>query len=171
MKIETAAKNDINTIYELYEMATSYQKTVSNKQWEGFEQTLIENEIGENRLWKICYDNQIVCVFSINFNDKLFWGERDQKPSIYIHRIALNSNFRGQSIMTKIIDWAKKYCVQNEKQFIRIDTWGENTKLIDYYLKCGFKHIDTVDLDNTIGLPVHYKGKLALLEMPIKEHK
>lgn len=48
-----------------------------------------------------------------------------------------------------------------------MDTWGENTKLIDYYKKCGFEHINTIDLDNTNGLPAHYKGKLALFEMKI----
>jgi|688.fasta_scaffold299550_2 RimJ/RimL family protein N-acetyltransferase len=167
MKIENANKNDIKKIFELYEMATAYQKTVSDKQWEGFELTLIENEIEEKRLWKICNENHFICVFSINFNDKLFWGEKDKQPSIYIHRISLNSNFRGQSIMTKIIDWAVNYGNENEKQFIRIDTWGGNAKLIDYYKKCGFQHIDTIDLDNTFGLPSHYKGKLALLEMKI----
>jgi ribosomal protein S18 acetylase RimI-like enzyme len=169
MNIKTANKNDIVKIYELYEMATAYQKTVSDKQWEGFEQALIEKEIEENRLWKIYNDNQFLCVFSINFNDKLFWGEKDKQPSIYIHRIALNTNFKGLSIMTKIIYWAKSYCVENEKQFIRMDTWGENTKLIDYYKKCGFEHIETIDLGNTTGLPSHYKGKLALLEMKINE--
>jgi hypothetical protein len=50
-----------------------------------------------------------------------------------------------------------------------MDTWGENTKLIDYYKKCGFEHIETIDLGNTTGLPSHYKGKLALLEMKINE--
>ena len=150
-------------------MATEYQKTVSNKQWEGFEQSLIEKEIEEARLWKICNENKILCVFSINFSDKQFWGENDNQPSIYIHRIALNTDFKGQSMMLKIIDWAKKYCQENGKQFIRMDTWGENDKLINYYIKCGFKHIKTIDLDNTIGLPTHYKGKLALLEMTINE--
>jgi RimJ/RimL family protein N-acetyltransferase len=167
MKFEIALNLDITQIYELYDMATAFQKSVFEKQWEGFEQSLIEKEIKENRLWKMCIDGQIVCVFSINFNDHLFWGEKDNEPSIYIHRIALNNNFRGQSIMIKIIEWAKKYCKENGKQFIRMDTWGENTKLIDYYKKCGFEHINTIDLDNTNGLPAHYKGKLALFEMKI----
>lgn len=170
MTIDTANKYDIKNIYELYEMATAFQKTVFEKQWEGFEQSLIEKEIDENRLWKIYKDNEIVCVFTINFTDKLFWGEKDNQPSIYIHRIALNDNFRGQNVMSKIIDWAKKYCFENEKQFIRMDTWGGNTKLIDYYKKCGFEHIKTIDLDDTKGLPLHYKGKLALLEMSVNEN-
>jgi len=171
MTVEIANKNDIKEIYELYEMASAYQKTVSDKQWEGFERTLIEKEIEENRLWKIGNGNQMLCVFSINFSDKQFWGERDNQPSIYIHRIALNTNFKGQSMMRTIIDWAKNYCEENQKQFIRMDTWGENEKLINYYKKCGFKHLNTIDLDNTKGLPSHYKGKLALLEMSLNKPK
>lgn len=169
MTIDTAKRNDIKQIYKLYEMATVYQKTVSDKQWEGFEQTLIEREIEECRLWKICDYSQMLCVFSINFSDEQFWGEKDKQPSIYIHRIALNTNFKGLSIMTKIIEWAKKYCQENGKQFIRMDTWGENDKLINYYKKCGFNHLNTIDLDYSKGLPSHYKGKLALLEMSLDE--
>lgn len=169
MKIETANKNDIEKIYELYDMAIDFQRTVFEKQWEGFEQSLIEKEIKENRLWKISKDEQIVCIYSINFNDHFLWGEKDKQPSIYLHRIALNNNFRGLSMMAKIIDWAKKYCKENEKQFIRMDTWAENTKLIEYYKKCGFKHIDTIGSYDTEGLPAHYKGKLALLEIAVSE--
>lgn len=115
MKIETAHSLDITQIYELYDMATAYQKSVFEKQWEGFEQSLIKKEIEENRLWKMCNGGQIVCVFSINFNDQLFWGEKDKEPSIYIHRIALNNNFRGQSVMTKIIEWAKNIVKKTER--------------------------------------------------------
>ena len=136
MTVEIANKNDIKEIYELYEMATAYQKTVSDKQWEGFERTLIEKEIEENRLWKIGNGNQMLCVFSINYSDKQFWGERDNQPSIYIHRTALNTNFKGQSMMITIIDWAKNYCEENQKQFIRMDTWGENEKLINALRNC-----------------------------------
>ena len=46
---------------------------------------------------------------------------------------------------------------------------SENEKLINYYKKCGFKHLNTIDLDNTKGLPSHYKGKLALLEMSLNK--
>jgi ribosomal protein S18 acetylase RimI-like enzyme len=167
MNIVTANTNDIKAIYDLYDMATAYQQTVFDKQWEGFEPTLIQQEINEKRLWKITRDEQIVCVFSLNFNDELFWKEKDKEPSIYIHRIALDNAFRGQSIMKTIIEWAKLYCRNHNKQFIRMDTWGENNRLIDYYKKCGFTHTETIDLDNTAGLPSHYKGKLALLEMSV----
>ena len=52
MKFEIGHNLDITQIYELYDMATAFQKSVFEKQWEGFEQSLIEKEIEENRLWK-----------------------------------------------------------------------------------------------------------------------
>ena len=70
-------------------------------------------------------------------------------------------------LKTKIIEWAREYCAINEKQFIRMDTWGDNQKLINYYVKCGFKFIGIVPLENTEGLPSHYKGSLALFEIKL----
>jgi RimJ/RimL family protein N-acetyltransferase len=52
-------------------------------------------------------------------------------------------------------------------EYIRLDTWGDNPKLIAYYEKCGFTYLKTIDLDNTQGLPAHYKGVLALLEIKV----
>jgi ribosomal protein S18 acetylase RimI-like enzyme len=167
MNIQNAHNEDIKSIFELYDMATEYQKTVYDRHWEGFELGLIQKEIEDKRLWKISVNETIFCVFSINYNDSLFWGEKGNQPSIYMHRIALHNEYRGQSVMKIIIDWAVKYCINNKKQYFRMDTWGENTKLIDYYKKCGFTHINTINLNNTKGFPKHYKGKLALLEMKI----
>ena len=71
--------------------------------------------------------------------------------------------------MNDIIHWTKMYCKTHQKDFIRLDTWGDNQKLIDYYSKCGFEFLEIISLNgaNTVGLPVHYKGTLALFEIAI----
>jgi predicted acetyltransferase len=158
---------DIDTIFDLYDDAIDYQKKVFHKQWEGFERSLIETEISEKRQWKIVMNDEVACIFALTFSDVLFWKEKDKQPSIYIHRIVTNPKFRGAAFVRLIIEWAKGYCAVNNKQFIRMDTWGDNPKLIDYYVKCGFNYLETVDLDNTEGLPSHYKGSLALFEIKV----
>ena len=57
----------------------------------------------------------------------------------------------------------------NGKEFIRMDTWGDNPKLINYYINCGFSYIETIILDDIEGLPTHYKKNetLALLELKV----
>jgi ribosomal protein S18 acetylase RimI-like enzyme len=165
--ITNSTIEDINTIFSLYDAAVTYQKTVFNKQWEGFERSLIETEIKENRQWKMLIDGEVACIFVLTFNDALFWKEKDKQPSIYIHRIVTNPKFRGGYFVNDIIIWAKAYCKANQKDFIRLDTWGDNPKLIAYYVKCGFTFLEIIDLDNTEGLPKHYKGTLALFEMVV----
>jgi ribosomal protein S18 acetylase RimI-like enzyme len=167
MQVLNSTIEDIDRIFELYDEAIDYQKKVFHKQWEGFDRSLVEKEILENRQWKIIIDDEVACIFVLTYSDALFWKEKDEQPSIYIHRIVTNPKFRGASFVLAIIEWARVFCTLNNKQFIRMDTWGDNEKLIDYYVKCGFKFIGIVPLDNTEGLPSHYKGTLALFEIQL----
>lgn len=168
MEIKNSQIEDLETIFRLYDHAIAYQKTVFNKHWQGFEQDLIETEIRENRQWKIIIDNEVACIFAITFNDAVIWKEKDAQPSIYIHRIVTNPEFRGVGFVEKIIDWAKEYCLAQGKMFVRLDTWGDNPKLIDYYIKCGFDYVETIKMENTEGLPAHYNAvTLALFEIKV----
>jgi hypothetical protein len=56
----------------------------------------------------------------------------------------------------KIVEWAKIYTKENQKHFIRMDTVGDNSGLINYYTKCGFDFLGLLRLKNTEGLPAHY---------------
>jgi RimJ/RimL family protein N-acetyltransferase len=170
MQIKNSKIEDIDTIFDLYDKAVAYQKTVFHRHWKGFDRAFIETEIQENRQFKIVIDNEVACIFAITFND-IFWNERNEQPSIFIHRIVTNPQFRGANFVNNIIDWAKQYCLSNDKKYIRMDTWGDNPKLIDYYMRCGFTYLETIDLENAEGLetlPLHYQGlTLALFEIVV----
>jgi len=159
---------DIDTIFSLYDDAVAYQKTVFNKHWQEFERSLIEREIAEGRQWKIVKGNDVVCIFAIDFNDALIWGAKDLQPSVYLHRIVTNPDFRGNNFIQDIITWSVHFGKSNDKEFVRMDTWGDNPPLIAYYVKSGFQHtgFTTPEISNT--LPKHYEGiTLALFEIPI----
>jgi ribosomal protein S18 acetylase RimI-like enzyme len=158
---------DLDLIFTFYDLATAFQKTVSAKHWLGFDRQMVEQEIRENRQWKLMLAGKVAGIFATTFNDVQFWGEKDQQPSIYIHRIVTHPDFRGRSLVRGIIHWAKQFAIENDKQFIRMDTWGDNDKLIAYYQRLGFAYIDTIDLDQTVGLPKHYTGPLALFEIAV----
>lgn len=167
MNIQNSTIEDIDTIFELYDKAIAFQKTVFNKTWEGFERSLIATEIAEKRQWKIVMDGEVACIFAVAFSDEAIWKERNKQPSIFIHRIVTNPKFRNQNLVLKIIDWARVFCQTNGLEFIRIDTWGDNPRLISYYEKCGFTFIDTIDISQAEGLPIHYRGLLARLEIKV----
>lgn len=168
MQILNSTIEDIDAIFELYDAAISFQKTKFNKHWQGFERSLVETEIKENRQWKIVIDGNIACIFAVTYEDVLIWGEKSNDPAIYIHRIVTNPTFRGNNFVIHIIHWAKEFCKYNNKQFIRMDTWGDNDALIQHYTKCGFSFLGLTTLQKSEGLPKHYEGAcLSLFEIEI----
>lgn len=170
--IKPAQIIDIDVVFKLYDEATDYQKTKFDKTWNGFERSLIEREINESRLFKILEAGTVACVFSIAFSDAMIWGEKDRDSSVYLHRIATNPAFRGKGYVLKIIKWAKKYAYENEINFVRLDTFGDNQRLIDYYVRCGFTFLGVINPQNTTGLPAHYKGiSLSLFEIEVLLNK
>lgn len=158
MKIELSTPEDIDTIFSLYDAGTRYQKSVAKKHWQGFERTLIEKEMQENRQWKIVEEDAIACVFAIAFSDPLIWKEKDKDPAVYLHRIATNPLFYGNGYVKHIIAWAKEYALRNGKSFIRMDTGSGNEKLNNYYVSCGFTYLGITEIGEADDLPSHYKG-------------
>lgn len=167
MQIVNSTAEDIALIFEFYDAAIEFQKQVFNKHWKGFDHDLVAQEINENRQWKILVDGQVACIFAITFNDPSIWGERDQDDAIYIHRIVTNPDFRGRHLVRQITEWAKEYTRSIGRQYVRMDTWGDNEKLRDYYQECGFQFLGVITPDPT-GLPKHYKGiTLSLFEIKL----
>lgn len=156
MTIQNSTINDIDEIFKLYKIATDFQKSKFFVHWPEFKRDLIETEIHENRQWKMMIDNQIACIWATTFSDPQIWGERDDDSAIYIHRIATNPAFRGNDFVARIVEWAEQHARENIKEYIRMDTIGENRGLIEHYKKCGFEYLGYFKLDSTEGLPEHY---------------
>ena len=133
MIIENSVMADAVEIARLYESARDLQKIKGAVCWPLFDKKLIETEITEGRQWKIVIDTQIACVWATTFSDPQIWEERNADASVYIHRIATNPIYRGQNLVKEIVRWAKVYAEKNEKEFIRLDTVGENKELIRHY--------------------------------------
>jgi GNAT superfamily N-acetyltransferase len=166
MQISNSTTADIEEIFRLYESATNFQKTKYILHWPKFETSLIENEIEEHRQWKITINGKTACVWAITFDDPQIWEERNADPSVYIHRIATNPEFKGQNMVATIVAWAKEYAKVNGKTYVRLDTVGKNESLINHYSKMGFTFLGLYDLKNTDQLPSHYHGNpVSLFEL------
>ncbi|MEO6612110.1 MAG: GNAT family N-acetyltransferase [Chitinophagaceae bacterium] len=168
MQIINSNMADIPVMLEFYDIAREYQKAKSLRHWQSFEPGLIEKEINEKRQWKIMEDDTIACIFMIAYEDPFIWGEKDKDPSVYIHRIVTHPAWRGRNYTAAIIEWAREHAKEKNKHFIRMDTWGDNPKLIDYYTKCGFNFLKIITPEETKHLPAHYSCiSLGLFEIPV----
>ncbi len=169
MNIQNSTSEDIPEIFRLYTRATDFQKTkFPENHWPKFKSEMIAKEVAENRQYKLVIQTEIACVWAIAFSDPQIWEDTDE-PSIYIHRIATNPDFRGHNFVKIIVDWATALAEKQHKQFIRMDTCGNNQGLINHYQKCGFNFLGVKQLKNTLNLPSHYhNADVCFFEIEIK---
>ena len=167
--IVNCVMSDLDEILSLYQSARELQTQKGMVVWPVFEKGLVEKEINEQRQWKLTMGNVIACNWAVTFSDKEIWGSKDRNDSIYIHRIATNPVFRGNRYIDRIVSWAKGYAKQKNKQFIRLDTLGNNTKLIEHYTSAGFQFLGMFELADTSNLPGHYQKEpnCCLFEMDL----
>ena len=73
-----------------------------------------------------------------------------------------------KNLVGRIINWAKAHAMEKDLQFLRMDTWGDNPALLNYYIKFGFELVRIVNPEDTSNLPAHYDCiSLGLLEMKL----
>lgn len=169
MKIVNALQSDIDTVMHLYDEAVAFQRTVFDKAWLGFDRERVATEITEKRLWKIIEADDVACIFVITYSDPILWGEHSHESAMYIHRIVTAPEFHGRGYVRKITAWALEHAREKSLRFIRMDTWGDNQKLLDYYQNCGFKFVGVTSPPDSPTLPDHYRGiSLALLEIDLE---
>lgn len=164
MTILNSTAADTPEIFRLYKIASAYQQVKGNVVvWPDFDPQLVKTEIEENRQWKMLIDGRLACVWATTFSDEQIWEERNADSAVYIHRIATDTDIRGQNLVGRIVDWAKDYARKNKLDYVRLDTLGDNTGLIKHYTRAGFTFLGIFDLKDTSGLPAHYQGMPACL--------
>lgn len=170
MNLQQCKQGDTDAILSLYAAARNFQREQKMVVWPHFERTFIEQEIREGRQWKLVVDDLIVCNWAITFEDAAIWEERDQHDAVYIHRICTHPHYRGNRYIDAIVHWAKGYAAQMGKRYVRLDTLGDNRKLIRHYTSAGFHFLGMFELANTATLPLHYQQEpnCCLFEIEVK---
>ena len=159
MTISNSTLDDIPEIFRLYKLATDFQKIAfPGNVWPEFDQDFIAAEVVENRQFKIVINEKIACVWAITYNDADIWEEKENNDAIYIHRIATNPEFRGNNFVQMISDWSKNFAKNKNKKFVRMDTCGQNDRLINHYKNCGFQFLGMKRLKECSELQAHYQN-------------
>ena len=170
IKIYNTTIKDLEIVLWLFEQAMKLQGKNDYKVWEGIDKSALQKDIEERLQYKIVEGNDILGIFSVQHSDPFIWRDRDKDDAIYLHRIVVNPNFKGQKLFQQVLNWAKQFAQQNNLKFVRMDTWADNIKIIDYYRSFGFEFIETYKTTNTQELPIQNRNlNVALLEMKLND--
>ena len=73
---------------------------------------------------------------------------------------------KAKDSLKKVLTWAKQFARQKNLKFVRMDTWADNEKIIDYYKSFGFEFIEYYKTTDAPELPIQNRNlNVALLEM------
>lgn len=164
-KIVHTGKEDLVFIYWLFEEAIAYQKRKGYKVWNGYDKEILQADVENSLQYKVTDGHRILCIFSVCYSDKVIWGELDRGDAVYLHRVVVNPNFKGEKQFEKIVDWTIAHAREKKLTYIRMDTWADNPNIIKYYKSFGFKVVGTSTTPDSEELPIQARNlSLALLE-------
>lgn len=159
---------DWETVIWFFDQAKQLQGKDGYKVWTHVDEDRLLEDIVKGLQFKIVRGNDILCLFSIQWSDPLIWRKRDQLDALYLHRIVRHPQFRGQRQFETILNWAIQLAKSRGLRFIRLDTWADNQKIIDYYESFGFSFIESYKTPDDAELPAQNRNLfVALLELPI----
>ena len=168
VQIVNTTIKDWETVLELFDEAMKLQGQKNYKVWDSIDFDGLKKDIQNNLQYKIVRDNTILCIFSVQFSDPHIWRDRDRNDAIYLHRIVVNPLHKGQNQFLKVLTWAQKFARSNNLDFIRMDTWADNQKIINYYRSFGFQFIENFKTPNAAELPIQNRNlNVALLEINV----
>ncbi|HEY3430532.1 MAG TPA: GNAT family N-acetyltransferase [Cyclobacteriaceae bacterium] len=160
-KVVNSELTDLKQIFDLFDQSIIYQEKHGYPSWRNYDQRAVVRDVESRNSYKIVADSKTAIVFSVCYTDKIIWREHDKGESIYLHRIVVNPEFKGQKLFGKILEWTIKHGREKGCKNIRMDTWSANPAIMKYYEGFGFRFIENYTTPDTEELPVHNR-KLAL---------
>ena len=170
--IVPAGKEDLPFIYRLFEEAIQFQKQNHYVGWKNYDKEYIQKDVENGLLFKMVREGAIACIFSVCYSDVLIWREKEKGDAIYLHRLVLNREFKGEKVFQSVLNWALFTAKEKGLAYIRMDTWAENEKLIHYYKNYGFQFVENYATADTEDLPLQHRNlNVALLELAVADTK
>ena len=172
-KIENTTESDLEFIFWLFEEAIAYQKRKNYNVWKNYDKDLLRSEVQNKTQYKIVINEKTTAlIFSVVYDDRLLWGEREKGDSIYLHRIVVNPEFKGHRLFGAALNWSIRHAESKGLKFIRMDTWADNANIIQYYKNYGFTFKGTRITPDSRELPIQHRAlHVALLELELNKAK
>jgi GNAT superfamily N-acetyltransferase len=166
MDIHCSKQSDIQLFRAFWNSAAAYQRARQLPEWGVFPEARISDEIKAGLHFSARMpDGALSGFFSIALSDEPIWGTAEQGDAIYIHRVCVNPERKGNNLSVSVLEWAHGYASSLGRKFIRMDTWADNKRLLQFYIDCGFHYIADRQLGDAPELLPHYRNiKLALFE-------
>lgn len=166
--VEPAVAGDLPLVYWLFEKAIAYQKESGFIGWQTYDKDYLKGDVEKKLLYKVGKGLDLVCIFCVCYTDALIWRQKEKGDAVYLHRVVVHPEHRGGRHFEKVLFWAAAHTRQQKRKYVRIDTWANNAKLIQYYAGYGFQFLEDYTTPDDPKLPDQHRNlKVALLQYTV----
>lgn len=96
-------------------------------------------QMKENFLYVAKIKNEVVGVMLLKKSDKEYWN--NDNDSYFLHHFATRLGNKG--IGSVMLEFAYQKCLEDGKEYLRLDSWGSNYGLTKYYENMNFVNVKT----------------------------
>lgn len=157
LKFRKAVEADIDSILNIIRQAQNYFKEQGIDQWQnGYPNyDTIKSDIDNQSGYVLLKDNEIVATVALIFDgeksyESIYGGSWISSGEDYatIHRIAVNSQYKGLGLGSIIIKKIEDICSIRGINSIRVDTHKDNLSMQRLLHKNGFKYCGIIYLED-----------------------
>jgi ribosomal protein S18 acetylase RimI-like enzyme len=121
-------------------------------------------DIALQQIWKLEEGNSIVGLIVLTeIEDAEYqhvkWLTKNDK-NLYIHRLAVHPNFQGKGFAQKLMDFAENYALENGYKSIRLDTFSQNKRNLQFYEKRNYIKLESIYFPNQSAFPFYCYEKI-----------
>lgn len=159
MEFRKAIESDVNTIMNIIKQAQAYFKEQGINQWQNNypNSETIENDIINKNSYVLLNDNIIIGTVVLSFDGEKsyeFIYDGNWKSNFeyaVIHRIAVDTNYKGLGLASTIINNVKEICVNKGVCSIKVDTQKDNISMQKLLEKNGFEYCGIIYNDYAVN--------------------
>jgi GNAT superfamily N-acetyltransferase len=109
-------------------------------------------DIEAGRTWIVGDGKDVRATVTLAPPDMDFWQESDHPQSaLYIAKLITARSSKGSKLGGRLLDWVAGQARQQGKNLIRLDCWRSNSKLQQFYLREGFRHVRTEEPEHRLS--------------------
>jgi len=157
MHIRQATTEDLDAIMQLVRRVVPLMRASGNLQWDDAypNHDVFTRDIENHQLWLAEIDNQIAGIAAITTDQepeyaKVGWDITE--TAIVVHRLAVDSAFRGQGVAVALMQQAEAVAKERSISILRVDTNSQNAATQKLFPKLGYTFAGEIDLYFRPGL-------------------
>lgn len=157
MLIRKASIGDCDKVHRILQSGADFLHECGVNQWTGGYPSYetVQNDIQNGNCYVIEKNGIIVCAFTAIYGadstyEKIYDGSwlNDTDNYYTVHRIAVHSDYRGQSLAGMAYEYAENLCTDRNAHSLRIDTHKDNKANRSAIEKYGFTYCGIIYTDD-----------------------